>query len=330
MEAPKLIPYSDTTVEIEKVIITACLIHNISLFGKVFLSSMKSKELSFNKHSQATIYSLHYIHLITVASFFIYNIIGILAVFDFFILAIGCKYIILTGIIVYFSAKYLTWIYSLIRLIAAFHSSAYGYSKTFLYSLGIVLTLNLIIVCLFTILFTDYETTNIPNSDTVHCLIRGNIISLLSVILDMTASVGCFWLFYRKMKMLQGTTDPALNSGLIYVIRKFTILSGTAILSTFILSLFITFTSLAMSAVAIDTVFNCWCIVLFDVRYNDNYKKLFGWMPCSKVKHDEKNNNKVKISIETVSGKSKSRKMTKNESHLVNSISASSTTKGSV
>eukprot|EP01084_Bolivina_argentea_P067503 122916_1 len=327
-EAPKLITYSHTTVEIDKVIVTACLIHNISLFGKVFLSNMKSKELSIGKHSELIVYSLHFMHILTVASFFIYNVVGMFAVFDFFITLIGCKDIILISIIWYFSVKYFTWMYSLIRLVAAFNSSAYGYSKPFLYCLGIILTINLIIVNLFSILFIDYETSNIPNTNTVHCLVRGKMMSLVSIMLDMTASIGCFWLLYRKMKILQSIsiTDPEFNTSLIYVIKKFTILSATAILSTSVLSLFVTFTSFSLSAAAVDTVFNCWCIVLFDVRYNNSYKTLFGWMACAKVAQNENKKNKnVEISIQTVNSNSKSRKITKNETYLVDCMESTDT-----
>ena len=61
---------------------------------------------------------------------------------------------------------------------------------------------------------------------------------------------------------------------LLYVVRKFTILTGIALLSYWLNWMLITLAiGSAIGGSNFDSIFNLWCIVLFDMRYDNIYIK---------------------------------------------------------
>eukprot|EP01084_Bolivina_argentea_P305598 527942_1 len=198
-----------------------------------------------------------------------------------------------------------------------------------------------------TVLFSDAEIRTIAGGNIKYCELVGDgnvIIQFSMAMADSWATLGCFWLFYRKMKLLQHSFKPTKSNSefeisqspspslsspspsspsstgntnvvirgfdvknndendvpvtpkrnqptkkdhdLLYIIRKYAILSGASIISSYIGYFLVIASSLSFSAVAVDTVLNCWCIVLFDKRYDRIYQKLFGKIAYSKVRDE--------------------------------------------
>ena len=98
MSLPKITGYSLETVYIDRVVASACFIHNIAIFTKVWYDNHKSRELSA---SSALKYGslLYYVTLATIASFCLYMLAQLLVVFDwtFDSLHFSCPNVILIG-----------------------------------------------------------------------------------------------------------------------------------------------------------------------------------------------------------------------------------------
>eukprot|EP01084_Bolivina_argentea_P286504 491491_1 len=364
----KWIDGSTATVYIDRVTVVVVLIHNLLLFMKVVYDNSKKKELS---PTSQNVNLLYYVTIITVASFFIYMISQIFSVFEFWYDSLGCSGIIIIGVILFYFGKYCTWIFSLLRLKIVFHkksSSSFGnngYSGKFLIILIIVLTLNTLLLIGLIIFYVRAQLEYIPNTNLRWCFMNADKYTIIIfIVLDSFGTYICFYLFYRKMKLLEtnavtiiaseistqtankSTTlkveihaynenknetkiestetqskKKTFDADLIYIIRKYAVLSATAILSTIFMNIFISFTALSLSFVAMDTAVNCWCIVLFDPRYDNIYRKMFSCIAYSnKIKKKQREIEMSKQLVVSLSRKlsvtGTVSKMTNDEKHL--------------
>eukprot|EP00483_Globobulimina_turgida_P003494 UN03500 len=109
---------------------------------------------------------------------------------------------------------------------------------------------------------------------------------------DQWCTIGCFILFWKKMRSInkfeKSFGDNSECVELKYVLRKYTILLATNILSSWMLTLIITFTPLGIMAGQIDSAINMWTIVLFDAKYDNIYMLIFKCVatPITKPSND--------------------------------------------
>lgn len=134
-------------------------------------------------------------------------------------------------------------------------------------------------------------------------------------IFDTIMGVVCYWLFYRKMKILTNTlressipengatrtrsmsqAEQTCDYELAYILRKYAILSGTTAISTWIAAGSSIFIESPQGLFAIDTVINTWCILLYNGRYDGVYNKIFGCI--SNLEWKNKNKGKTDIAME--------------------------------
>eukprot|EP01084_Bolivina_argentea_P259226 437332_1 len=342
MSFPRLIDYSVGTLYIDKVVVSIALIHNACLFLKVLYDNQKSTELPTSSQFRNVLY---YITISTVASFFIFNCTQIFAVFEFVFDSYGCKNITITGTVTYYFSIYLSWIFSLTRLKIVFHKktvtfATVGYSSCFIHTFAILVTLNVIILILLTVFTVNSNVASISNGMR-YCDIPsgGNpLVGFAFSTLNVAPTITCFWLFYRKMRLLEVNifkapkmsvkksitqqasptpgsstnkntvsvmihglddmdstndrkeTDNDPNNGqvsagdydLVYVVRKYAVLSAASIISSWAGLFLILCSSLSFAAISLDTIVNCWCIVLFDKRYDRIYHTIFGCVSVAK------------------------------------------------
>merc|ERR1712087_470909 len=108
----------------------------------------------------------------------------------------------------------------------------------------------------------------------------------------MGISFFIFYLFYRKMKQIYTKVNNNDNSDqkqtekdveLVYIVRKYLILLVAAILTSYILLAGIALTALSETFGGIDTMINTWCLVLFNKKYDDLYRKIFGCCAANKT-----------------------------------------------
>ena len=97
---------------------------------------------------------------------------------------------------------------------------------------------------------------------------------------DSACSILCYWLFYRKMRILTNTFLSEQDKPdyiLLYVVRKHVILTAAMILSTFfcLLAIILPLDS-AVAAGSIDSMVNVWCLLMFDKRFDRVYLSVFG------------------------------------------------------
>eukprot|EP01084_Bolivina_argentea_P118084 209587_1 len=325
MSFPRIIPYTIPTLIIDKIIICICLCHNLSLFVKIAYDNHKTTELPSTSKYRNQLYG---ITMLTIASFFVFNMSQLFAAFDYMYDSLTCRTVTIISITMYCFGIYLTWLFSLLRIRIVFYrqsSSTFsnvGYSGNFLKLIFFCVSIDIFALLFCIIFIITAKEQQIPNTTAKYCEVnykQGTFVhGIIFGILQSAPTLGCFYLFYRKMKLLevnifqkipiacQSSQSLGSSTGtqvvihdisdvkqtennnelekripkqadfeLVYVVRKYAVLSGAAIVSSWCIIFFVMFTSVSFSAVAFDTVMNCWCIALFDKRYDNIYKKIF-------------------------------------------------------
>ena len=225
---------------------------------------------------------------------------SIFVTFNVFISSLGCQFIFMYIIIVYYCGKFFLWNYALMRLRAVFNNvSALRYSKRTLNSLQIIFIIagiiNISVACLSTNAHEENLDNDMKTCVNVPIQVNGFPVGvILPGFLDTNISFLCFYLFYRKMKQLYTSiNDSGSNSErkentqkdveLMYIVRKYLILLCAAILTSYLLLGAIATTALSETFGGIDTMINSWCLILFDKKYDNLYRKVFGCCAVSKT-----------------------------------------------
>eukprot|EP01083_Nonionella_stella_P085858 238196_1 len=307
-----IISINPATVLSERIISSISLSHNIALFIYVVCYHHRHKQETGVTSDLAL--PLYFATIMVFVAYLSFNIICTLSTlvefFDDSIFNLNCFIWYIMIFISYYFSKLFIWQYSIIRLRLAFKNTAsLGYSKRFLCSLSWTfnaVVVGLVIFCLLTVNAFWTRTTSPVycafNASYWFYMVYGAAESILSVL--------CYYLFYRKLNALlslvqnvmhmrqatttdgKGDTDARSfqNYELIYLLRKYAILSGTAILSTWICAGLAMMTESGMGIYCFDSMINCWCIVLFDARYDCIYLKVFGCI-AKKDWNNQKNQN---------------------------------------
>ena len=267
-----LIPVTYVTVLLDRIILIMAMIHNCFLLFYILWMNKTSKELSLDnpfhlRLYRNTIYCLLCTILLNFAAFA-----AAIALSPF-----SCKALYINGGSIYVLGKMGFWFFSALRIKIAFLGSKYEYKPSFLILLivflcinGLLMLCNVVIQMYFEI---GYSFTYWYNLDT--CIITTIWYQAIAVgVPEAIANIILFWLFYRRINQI--TNEGSNCSALQYITRKYAILIGTSILSTWILMSSLVVTELALTVSAIDGIINIWCLVLFDARLDNIYLKLFG------------------------------------------------------
>ena len=280
------------------VISTIACVHQFIVMIVIIQNNIKSKELSYGHKLRLP---LLITTLLSIFFYFIFQISFIMiAYFDIIFtssLSSTCDSLWIICETLYWISKYLLWLYSIIRLIIAFYTSpTMQYTKKTLVMINILLFLVVVIILSVIQLYTFTDITQ-TNQGTINCFAYFPWwVSPFSGILDGAVSMSLLWLFYRKLRVL---LDKNSNADLSYLVRKYLILLMAEIFSTYSLMIGV-FTPLFITFFSIDTMINVWCLILYDIRYNDIYLAIFG--KCAGVKvNDQKGADVTAVDSSTVS-----------------------------
>ena len=220
----------------------------------------------------------------------------------------------------YYLARFCIWYYNIVRLKFIFKSAPIlQYHSKFLYSLCvafILLTVSLITFCTGTAYAFDLIKYNI------YCIFQAPLWFAATVgLFDSILSVICYWLFYRRLNPLaqmiknhkimkhdnnrKQSTDGEYNHDLMYILRKYAILSGCTMISTWIVCGVGSFTQSPCGLFGLDSIVNVWCVMLYDIQFDHIYNLLCGCISKSHWKSDSLRNdtgNKVKDDTNIQSG----------------------------
>eukprot|EP01084_Bolivina_argentea_P184874 318842_1 len=266
---------TNTVALIEQCITLFCFSHNLMLLLHTIHHNRKSKELNNNKLSTP----LNIATYLTLISYIFFNIACVVITCIQYYMSpssLNCFFFYISVFATYYVSKYFIWMYSIVRLKVVFSNtpSKIRYSDKFLLSLTFVFAFTLISLCVFCLLTVDAFQNKVENP--LYCAFNAKIwFYIVLGVSESVLSVLCYWLFYRKMKILMGNIDTT-NYALLYLLRKYAILSAVSIVSTWIAAMYALFTESGMGIYCLDSIVNLWCILLFDARHNNIYVKFFG------------------------------------------------------
>eukprot|EP01084_Bolivina_argentea_P231360 390197_1 len=240
----------------ERIITSLCLCHNTGLLVH------KLWKLRSNKNEFSN--PLFLWTNIILLSFTIFNLICFLSTFAEY-LRIDCLYWYLMILSTYYLSKYFIWKHSLIRVQVL---SKNAYSEKCLFYLSctfIIIALSLITFTVFTMnhfkitKHKSYCPSNVPFW-----------FYMLLGIIESALFIYCCWLFYSKLNSLNESRTTK-NFQMLYLLRKLVVLTCVLIASTWIRVLFSSFSLSIQGISCVDSVVNCWCMLLVDARYDNIY-----------------------------------------------------------
>merc|ERR1712232_188530 len=173
----------------------------------------------------------------------------------------------------YFLAKCFMYCLFVLRLKIIYGQSFFAYQVKTLYLLMaviIIYSLGLIVTTWLTLssFVAQYE----QNSNLQECHAEWPVgITESQVLLDLIANALCCYLFIRPLRsLLQTKVDNSAETQkdreeMYVILRKYSILTLTAVISTFALLMLVAITLIPAFA-AIDIVINCFCIMMFNTK----------------------------------------------------------------
>merc|ERR1711933_588078 len=187
--------------------------------------------------------------------------------------------------------KFFLWNYALMRLRAVFSNMPFlQYSKKTLNTLQFVIIIVGGINTFWATFFITTARSEMVGDKMMTCVMVATTVSNVPIglmvpgFLDTNVSFFIFYLFYRKMKQIYTKVDNNNNSDqkqtekdveLVYIVRKYLILLVAAILTSYLLLAGVATTALSETFGGIDTMINTWCLVLFNKKYDNLYRKIF-------------------------------------------------------
>eukprot|EP01084_Bolivina_argentea_P272073 463139_1 len=275
-----LIPYSVETIWLNRIISIPTLIHHSLLFLRVAFDQRKTKELARNNKYRQTLYITT---IVTLFSFVLLALLNPLREFAIFYQFISCNTSLTLSVLTFWFTKYCLWLFSILRIRVVFHSEILmQYKPITLRLLFVFFTMVYFMVNFTTIGWCSGVQNTLPSPDqhVTYCEIQCALwVSAPNGLGDQIATIICLVLFWKRLKLLMKSINASkrlkFNAKLTYVMRKYTVLMATNIISTWILMFISTFTSVTALAGALDSIINMWTLVLFDTRYDNIYRKVF-------------------------------------------------------
>eukprot|EP01084_Bolivina_argentea_P302275 521740_1 len=277
---PAIIGYSDASVEFNRAMGILCII----ITGSILIIHSytvwkfpvaRPKDTMQRRHSymvDLTVFSV-------IITALIGNIMWCLVIWN--PMNTDCSLIWVIALVVYCINRIALFEFAVVRLKVVFHSSTMlGFSTKFINTLLIGSVIDVIISFCVSWSALDVDTTTINDHNI--CFQNVYLIEVLIVgIIDMIWMLLLYYLFHRQMKKLFamiGNMASGLNSEyhsqlapIAYITRKLAVLLATSIVSTWSLVFFLLFSSVALSALSMDLVLNCICMVLCDKHYDKIY-----------------------------------------------------------
>ena len=279
-----ILPGSETTVWMDRISIIIAFIFNSILCIHTISNNIKSKELSKDNPLRAKVSA------VTVFCT-VWNVWFCIVVFFCSIAyPFKCKFMYIIAIGTYIILKTGFWTFNVLRIEVAFGNSAYRYSRKQMISLIMFLVSNAIIMsitCQYVGMYLGLGfsfkllTVQMGGLCVVHTkLWFAGIVGIC----ESSASITLFWLFYRRIKVLvdtsnrnnQGSSHGRRIHKILFTTKKYSILIGVSLISTWSALSILLFMDLCLTVSAIDSVINIWCLVLYDQRLNHVYLKIFG------------------------------------------------------
>eukprot|EP01084_Bolivina_argentea_P286194 490930_1 len=272
----QLVPYTVESVWINRAAVILTAIHHSLLFLRVVIDQCKTRELSIENKYQ---FRLYVMTIITMFSFVLGAVFfGPLGAFEIFYPYIPCNTSLTLGILTFWFGKYCLWLFSILRICIVFNSELTMRYKP--------IVIKILLIC-FTFVFIMVNITSIgwcggthkylpSNSQMSYCEIQCAMwVSGPNGMSDQIATIICFLLFYKRLKLLMKNVDSQ-DTKLLYIIRKYTILMATYIISMWMMMFFSTFLFPYVGVIGLfDGMTNMWSLVLFDTRYDNIYQTVF-------------------------------------------------------
>eukprot|EP01084_Bolivina_argentea_P280839 480354_1 len=299
------IPLSETWMLSERIMCVYSFIHGIIALIFIFWH---------NRINNKTTQLMRVILSIVIGYIFQTLIAAFIAFFEFYPHILQCISWYSIEFTSYYVAKFFIWYYAIIRLKIIFQGiKLLKYDSNTLKLITLMFLLTTISLNIFCIT-CSYVYELIYVSTHGHCTFHAPIwFAAVVGIFDSIMGILCYWLFHRRLSFIlainkANTSNRRLSAAekqcdyeLAYIVRKFAILSGCTLLSTWIAAGFGTFTLAPLGLFGIDTVINTYCILLYDARYDHIYHKLFKCISKSQWKY-KKNNNGVRGKVTTKTG----------------------------
>eukprot|EP01084_Bolivina_argentea_P244390 409407_1 len=274
-----LITASPATIYTNQFFSSLAFLHNFIVFVYIVHQNCKSTELSSTQQFKRTLLIWN---LVSIGSFIPFSF-GLIAIsFEYFKNHLECRYCYLIATTTYWLAKYTIWMYSIVRVKVVFDdSTTLQYSPKLLLLFQTLFHVFLGINIFLSIFAPEYKVISIGNhmnSMSFCIMIVPYWINAIAFAMDSAATVICFYLFQKKIQLLlsiQSKENNNVRNDFLNLLRKYKVLLITVTVSSWILGTSGTFTCFACSLGAIDSIINIWCLVLFDIRYNKLYQRMF-------------------------------------------------------
>lgn len=170
------------------------------------------------------------------------------------------------------------WTYNISRLEGAFAGSPFEYSRAQIILLSIFLTINAILlsfICHYIGMYLGFgfEFEILPAQIRDLCVVKTSLwLTCIIGACESSANIVLFWLFYRKIKVLQ---DMENDPEIAFATKKYAILIVLSMISTWTSLLLSTFMNICLTVSTIDSVMNLCCLLLYDAKLNGIYMKIF-------------------------------------------------------
>eukprot|EP01084_Bolivina_argentea_P271767 462507_1 len=268
------------THTISSIVNWIALIHNTSLFCTAVY---KTRQSGYELGSSSLSKSVHIAQYGALFGFVLF-ILGNTSINPPFIAFIPCQVGVEFSVVAYWISRFGVWLFGLYRIFVAFHSKvlrSLGYKKSTLICIAVTFVICFLVLCTTSLAITRGIMMPYPVGHEEFCAysVSDPLLSFLSLFIDQTCQCVLFVLFWRKMK---GITRLAKEAGstadgkIVAVIRKYTLLMGTNLFSTWVtLVMIVFFNPISPAFSAVDSMVNMWTILLFDARYNAWYRQIF-------------------------------------------------------
>ena len=265
--------------------------------------------------------------LIVILLIFLLSLLNVLIIWwDPFELYISCKWIMIIGLILYQTTKIILYLLFLERLFTVFVGSSLQFKKSHVIISRIIFLIYLISTLSLILLYGDGKynyMTESCKSDWPFFL------NGIAVTCDFTTCTIVSVLFARRLlsmsiarmkndKFKKQTSNSAISSVmddefLWTVIRKSTLLSWIALFTTSFSLIVMSILGITATWIMLDTMVNCWCIILMFREYKLLYIKICGKLEsyisiyclscyscnyCCSIEKDENQTIKIKTRLE--------------------------------
>eukprot|EP01083_Nonionella_stella_P073462 198640_1 len=282
-----LLPMSSGTVWADRIVITIATMHNLIIFVYILRLNLVKKEVETTHPSLYR--SLFYVTIICM-SLMVGQDINVFFISSTMLSPASCKLLSSTSTAIFFLAKSSVWYFNVIRVDLVFYATRCAYSQLLIISLKLLISAAALFFVLFICVYQMYfeNEYQIYESQYQSCVtVSAHTSALVWVVFESMINVTCFWLFWRKIKIIQ--SDTVLSSdeaeSLTNVVRKYAVLIGAAMVSNYVLILLTFMTDLGYAFSTVDTMISIWYLVLFDQRFDSIYRKVFRCMVKASEAH---------------------------------------------